>query len=295
MWRRWALTFGALASGMSPVGAQEGPTRVVDASLPIGEITQEAAEAQRERILEFRPWRRNYFLATRDLRDPQNDTEAKFQVSIRSRLADWGPEEHEWSVDFAYTGHFLWRALTRDPGEAYFTADHLPEIFVETPVLDHHWLVRVSPFLHHSNGEAGADSRGWNRAYIDVVWHSHVDPESPMFFFDPEAGAGCRFGLRWWRPYGVEDENSDIEDYYGNIELRADLYRNSWARSVLSLVYRDSTLIADEPRHTLQLDYGFDLTEDIRLSFQYFTGYGDVISRYDEHVQRVGFGIEIAP
>lgn len=288
--RRGVLPVGAMLMLVSTTSAQE----VVEASAKL-EVEAMTAEQQRDRILDFRPWKKNFFLASRDLRDPQDDVEAKFQVSIRSRLADWGPPSREWSVDFAYTGLTLWRALTSNPDEPYFTADHAPELFLETPVVAQHWLFRVSPFLHQSNGEDGADSRSWNRAYVEAVWHSHIDEVTPSFFFDPDVGGGWRVGLRYSSAYGIEEENPDIEDYLGNIELNADLYRNDWARSVLTLSYRDSSLVADDPHHSLQVDFGIDISEDVRLSFQFLTGYGDTLLRYNEHVQRVGIGIEIAP
>lgn len=288
--RRGALLSGAVLTLASSTFAQD----IAEASARI-EVDAMSVEQQRERFLEFRPWKKNFFLASRDLGDPQDDVEAKFQVSIRSRLADWGPTTREWSVDFAYTGLNLWRAFTSNPDEAYFTADHAPEIFLETPVVDQHWLFRFSPFLHQSNGEDGADSRSWNRAYLEAVWHSHIDEETPSFFFDPEVGGGWRLGMRFSAAYGIEEENADIEDYLGNLELNADFYRNDWGRSVLTLSYRDSSLVADDPHHSFQVDFGIDVSEDVRLSFQYLTGYGDTLLRYNEQVQRVGIGIEIAP
>ena len=40
---------------------------------------------------------------------------------------------------------------------------------------------------------------------------------------------------------------------------------------------RDSSLVADDPHHTFQVDYGVDVSEDVRLSFQFLTGYGDTL------------------
>ena len=268
------------------------------------DAAQQAAEAEREdaarelrapRSFDFRPWKKNYFISSWDLRGEDSKPEAKFQVSLRSRLADWGPAGDQWSVDFAYTGLALWDLFSTDSGDAYFPADHSPEVFLETPVLREHWLLRFSPFQHQSNGERDALSRSWNRWYVEAIWHSHVDIDTPRFFFDPEVGSGWRVGLKVWDGYSIESQNTDIEDYYGNVEVTADLYSNSWARSVLSLAYRDSSLTSDDSRHTLRVEYGLDLTEDVRLSLHWFSGYGDYLLRYNEHVQRIGIGIEIAP
>ena len=276
-----------------PAVAQDGVQQAAEA-----EVQEQRAEQQYPqppRGLDFRPWRKNFFLVSWDLRAEDRKPEAKFQVSLRSRLADWGPVGREWAIDFGYTGLALWQAFSNDPGDAYFPADHSPEIFLETPVLAQHWLLRASPFLHQSNGERALDSRSWNRWYLEALWHSHVDEGNPRFFFDPDVGSGVRVGLRVWDGYSLEQQNADIEDYYGNFELNADLYSNDWARSVLTLAFRNSDPFAGDGRNTLRVEYGLDLTEDIRLSVQWFSGYGDYLARYDEHVQRIGVGIEIAP
>jgi phospholipase A1 len=283
------LPAGMLALCAAPAVAQDGAQQAAAQEL-------EEPPPQQPRGFDFRPWKKNYFIASWDLRSEDSRPEAKFQVSLRSRLADWGPDGHQWSVDFGYTGLALWDAFSTDADDdAYFPADHSPEVFLETPVVGQHWLFRFSPFQHQSNGERGAQSRSWNRWYLEAIWHSHVDERTPRFFFDPEVGAGWRAGMKVWDGYSLARENADIEDYYGNFELHADVYSNSRARSVLTLAYRDSGLFGGESRHTLRVEYGFDLTEDVRFSLHWFSGYGDYLLRYDQQVQRIGFGIEIAP
>jgi phospholipase A1 len=132
-------------------------------------------------------------------------------------------------------------------------------------------------FVHQSNGRgADAYSRSWNRVYANLVF---------------ERGNFACALKPWWRipEDEADDNNPNIEKYYGYGELRA-AYK--WSDMVFAVMLRNN-LRADGNKGAVQLDWSFPLPGSRRLKgyVQFFNGYGESMIDYDHANQRIGAGI----
>ena len=136
--------------------------------------------------------------------------------------------------------------------------------------------------VHQSNGQAGSLSRSWNRIYGMMVF------DSGPFALEAKA---------WWRipedeketptsPQG--DDNPDITDYMGNIELRG-VYGLDEHR--FTLMVRN---YVQKPNYgAVEFTWSYPIMGNLRLYTQYFNGYGESLIDYNSHNQRIGIGISI--
>jgi phospholipase A1 len=134
-----------------------------------------------------------------------------------------------------------------------------------------------------SNGQSGLKSRSWNRitatallsdentAYYLKTWYRLPEDEktSPL---DP-----------------LGDDNPDINDYYGRIELGFGFQLGELA---LSSKIRNNLSFKDN-RSGVEINVTYPINDRYDFLVQYFNGYGDSLIDYNRHQQRISAGMQI--
>ncbi len=214
-----------------------------------------------------------------------DNLEAKFQISFKFPLWHnvFGDNGHLFA---AYTNQSYWQVYNKDISSPFRETNHEPEVFMLFtndwqlgPLKNSFWGVGA---VHQSNGQAGSLSRSWNRIYGMMVF------DSGPFALEAKA---------WWRipedeketptsPQG--DDNPDITDYMGNVELRG-VYGLDEHR--FTLMVRN---YVQKPNYgAVEFTSSYPIMGNLRLYTQYFNGYGESLIDYNSHNQRIGIGISI--
>jgi phospholipase A1 len=101
-----------------------------------------------------------------------DDTEAKFQISVKVPLAV-NLFDKRLDIFTAYTNKSFWQ-LYNDQSAPFRETNHEPEIWLQTR---HDWKVfgltnRINQvgFVHQSNGRGGTLSRSWNRVFANFIF-----------------------------------------------------------------------------------------------------------------------------
>lgn len=130
---------------------------------------------------------------------------------------------------------------------------------------------------HQSNGRSNPLSRSWNRIVTQFAWEGKYS----SLIFKP-----------WVRisESAEEDDNPDIEDYMGRGEL---LYAYGRGRHHISCRGRHSFRFGDDNRGSIQLDYAFQIWDNLKLHAQVFSGYGESMIDYNHKQTCFGFGISL--
>ena len=241
--------------------------------------------------------RQNYFLpityvsnpnttGNEDLTDENVDNkEAKFQVSAKLPLylEDTGFD----GVYFGFTLTSFWQLYNSEASKPFRENNYEPEIFwqetADYSVLGYKFNTFRVGFNHMSNGQSGLQSRSWNRLFASIVFSDNDD----IYYLKT-----------WYRipedekedpldPTG--DDNPDIEDYYGRMELGYG--RKIGAFKVLALLRNN--LDFDENRGSIQLDFTYPISDRYEVLLQYFNGYGDSLIDYNRSQERIGIGFQL--
>jgi phospholipase A1 len=235
------------------------------------------------------PYRPNYFLPltlnsslddTR-IRDPgrggeDDPAEAKFQISLEFEV--WrNMFDRPIDLYFAFTQVAWWQLYNADASSPFREVNYEPELgailYPQQEWLGLHFRQLRFGVVHQSNGRSGSLSRSWNRAYATLL----VDQG--------------RFAaaLRLWAriPEDEDDDNPDIEDYYGHFELYG-FYK--WRQHTLGLMLRNN-LRREHNRGALQLDWSYPISDRLKFYVQYFNGYGESLIDYRDSVNRLGLGL----
>ncbi|HVY26411.1 MAG TPA: phospholipase A [Polyangiaceae bacterium] len=220
-------------------------------------------------------------------------TQVKFQFSFKYDL--WPNTGHH-TVYLAYTQKSLWDLYDRS--SPFRESNYAPEVFYAHYHSEDHdqpsfgcGLFREQVGVwHESNGEAGAASRSWNRAFGDVeascygnVWYGLL-------------------GLRAWYPFGV-GENPDITRMQGYGELRLGVGIDddlTHLNALLTVALRKGTS-RDLGKGSLTIDARLRPSYQRLLGkawkfapfiwFQYFGGYGETLGTYDQPTSSVRVGL----
>jgi phospholipase A1 len=130
---------------------------------------------------------------------------------------------------------------------------------------------------HMSNGRADPLSRSWNR----VILNFGLDRENWALTLRP-----------WFRikEDRADDNNPDIEDYMGRGD--ATLVYNKDGHE-FALIARHSLRGGDRSHGSVQLDYGFPITNLLRGHVQVFDGYGESMIDYNHKATYIGLGVSL--
>ncbi len=170
---------------------------------------------------------------------------------------------------FAYTQNSWWQ-ITQDSAP-FRESNYRPELYVSAPV----------PFadelkigaLHESNGKGGAESRSWNKAYVQSTWSS----------------GGFSITPRAWYAFWLDRTNEDIADYMGYGDLRASY---TFGKQRLSALWRNNLHFDGSNRGAIELNYSFPIFNSGFYGYlRYFNGYGESLADYKRSVNKIGAGL----
>ena len=202
------------------------------------------------------------------------DIETEFQLSIKYDFA-----ANIFSLNEVYTVAYTqlshWQLYSES---AYFReTNYNPEFFITFPISDIYdsqliKALRVS-FAHQSNGRGGAEERSWN--YLSATTYMQYK----SFFTE----------LKFWLPVGSLEYNEDLMDYMGYGHIRFIL---PYKKHIVKLLLRSNF----SGENAVELNYSYPLLgrDDLFLYVKGFSGYGESLIDYDNHVDKIGFGFSIS-
>ncbi|WP_272964325.1 phospholipase A [Alteromonas australica] len=211
--------------------------------------------------------------------------EAKFQVSTKFPL--YLEEAGFDGVYFGFTLTSFWQLYNSEVSKPFRETNYEPEVFwqetADYSVFGYKFNTFQVGFNHMSNGQSGLQSRSWNRLFASIVFSDNDD----IYYLKT-----------WYRipedekddindPTG--DDNPDIQDYYGRIELGYG--RKIGAFKMMALLRNN--LDFDENRGSIQLDFTYPISDRYELLLQYFNGYGDSLIDYNRSQERIGVGFQL--
>jgi phospholipase A1 len=218
---------------------------------------------------------------------------AKFQFSFKYRVlghkAGLGAKIPALRGLYAgYTQRSLWDIDAES--SPFYDSSYMPELIYESQaVIDpgnaggFKMLGYQIGVRHESNGQQGPDSRSLNIAYI-----------RPAFSFGRLDGWNVLLVPRIFEYIVDVENNPDIKDYRGNVELTAIIGRND--RGALALTGR----VGDGfHKGSLQVDLTVPVKFDKMFDFatyvliQYWNGYGESLRSYNQRSETVRAGFSL--
>jgi phospholipase A1 len=214
-----------------------------------------------------------------------DNVEVKFQFSFKFPV--WRNIIGDADLWAAYTNLSFWQAYNESHSSPFRDTNHEPEIFLskgnDLEIFGFTNTVNRIGAVHQSNGQGGAESRSWNRVYLQMIF----ERDNLTLAFKP-----------WYRIPEAEkdspddptgDDNPDIDAYLGYGEIRA-LYK--WEEHTFSLMFRNNLRSGDN-RGAVELGWTFPITDCINGYLQYFNGYGESLIDYNSSVNRIGLGFTV--
>ncbi len=216
--------------------------------------------------------------------------EFKFQISLKKRFFDWMP------LYFGLTQLSFQQIYDSKRSRPFRESNFNPEVFFDVPPWEaggHSTAFRLG-VEHESNGQSGALSRSWDRAYVMGTLRG------------PKLGAAA-VSLKLWQRFPERrkrdpedtagDDNPDIERFMGRFELRGRWGFNKDHAALpthgLSGMYRKGSR---DKGGTYQLDYIYQppiFNAGVYLHLHYFYGYGESLIDYNRRVNKVGVGFTL--
>ena len=227
------------------------------------------------------PYKKNYLLPVNyNLNEMQErkQLETSFQISIEKPISYnfFGFDE---SISAAYTQKSFWQ--TAKNSSPFRETNYEPEVFVQFPYKNSETFkaYKIS-LMHSSNGKNFEESRSWNRVYAEGYFQlSNLFLIPKIWYRIPESSS--------------DDDNPDIQDYYGNGELTL-LY--AYKKHTFELMLRNNLKLSDANKGAAELNWTFPLPEFLSTKNSYgliqiFSGYGNSLIDYDQEINKIGFGI----
>ncbi|VUD46652.1 Phospholipase A1 [Thalassocella blandensis] len=216
--------------------------------------------------------------------DHLEDTEAKFQLSLKIPLNSHGMLVEGDGLYFAFTVKSWWQVYASNISKPFRETNYRPELFYLRPLAwqpvggNAGFAVGIE---HESNGRPEEFSRSWNRIYSLLL----VEKGNLALTFKP-----------WWRipehedkylgdPTG--DDNPDIEDYMGHFEMNA-AYK--WQHFEVNFMGRQNFRTL---RGAFEAGFIFPLSGRLRGYMTLFNGYGESMIDYNVSQTRFGLGIAL--
>lgn len=209
-----------------------------------------------------------------------DNTELKFQLSFKTKVAEnvFGDNGDIW---MGYTQSSRWQAYNSEVSRPFRETNYEPEVMLAFrngySLLGWNGRMTALHLNHQSNGRSDPLSRSWNRVILNVG----LDRDNWAVMLRP-----------WYRvpESNSEDNNPDIDDYIGRGDATV-----VWTRDghTLSLTGRHSLRGGERSHGSLQVDYGFPLTNLLRGHLQVFSGYGESMIDYNHKSTHVGLGVSL--
>lgn len=231
---------------------------------------------------------------TNNLDRDLQDTDLKFQISLKTELTDDIPLIRDLPfvtssrVWMAYTQQSYWQVFNSDQSRPMREHNFEPELILSLGLDDKMggeeltYLPRMINLglIHESNGRSNPVSRSWNRLYLEGGW---------------QLNDNLSVNLRpWWRipDRSRDDDNPDIQKFigYGDLRLHWDnILRNTSA----SLLLRNNLRSDNKSYAKLDLQYKPLKRNNIKLHFMLSDGYGDSLLDYNHSQTVFGLGLSI--
>jgi phospholipase A1 len=208
------------------------------------------------------------------------DTEAKFQLSFKFKLADLGRElGMPFGIWAAYTQQSQWQVYNADVSRPFRETNYEPELMValhpDLSLWGWRWRLAALGINHQSNGRSEPLSRSWNRVVAQL---------------GAERGDVGVILRPWVRieEDAATDDNPDIMRYLGHGDLTV-----VWApgKHQLSLSGRFNL---SSGYGAVQAHWTFPLARRVRGIVQVFSGYGESLIDYNVRQNTIGFGVSLA-
>lgn len=208
--------------------------------------------------------------------------EAKFQFSFKAEIMNYRHISLLGFDDFrlwgAYTQQSNWQAFNTRNSSPFRNSDYEPELIATfgTGNPSGFRMLNVG-LVHQSNGQSGANSRSWNRAYVQGGW---------------EWGELSLLARGWWRipETTANDDNPDIQRFMGRADavIRWEPDRTQ----SLSLLLRNN-LNVGQNRGFMQLDWitPVFIGKSAKLHAQMTSGYGESLIDYNHRQTTYGLGV----
>ncbi|MDE2117360.1 MAG: phospholipase A [Betaproteobacteria bacterium] len=244
------------------------------------------------------PHRQSYFIfrdASRTNKNPFSPTngqtsysydidplEAKFQLSFKAEVPEnVNPFSRFFRLWGAYTQQSNWQMLNSRNSSPFRASNYEPEL-IATHETEQGSPLKLVNFglVHQSNGQAGPESRSWNRLYVQGGWEWENRRTVSVL------------ARGWWRiPESIlKDDNPDIKSYlgYGDVVVRLE----GSVKNITTVLLRNN-LSLNQNRGFVQLDYAYPLRESSAyyLHFQGLLGYGETLIDYNHHQKAIGIGL----
>lgn len=210
----------------------------------------------------------------------QRSTEASFQISFKTKIIEDMIAGHG-DLWLGYTQQSHWQIYHPGESRPFRETNYEPEV-IATFRTDYSllgWRGRLVGLSlnHQSNGRGETQSRSWNRI-IGMV--------------GLERGNWTMMLRPWWRiPESADvDDNPDIQDYAGRLELLLVHQRDGHE---LSLLARHSLRDGGRSHAAIQIGYAMPISSYLKGYVQLFSGYGASLLDYNHRQTRIGIGISM--
>ena len=208
------------------------------------------------------------------------DTEAKFQLSFKFKLADFGRElGRPLSIWAAYTQQSHWQVYNSDVSRPFRETNYEPELMValhpDQTFWGWRWRLAALGINHQSNGRSEPLSRSWNRVIAQ---------------FGVERGDLAVILRPWVRisEEGATDDNPDITRFLGHGDLTL-----VWAPGTHQFSLSGRANFASG-YGAVQGHWTFPIARRVRGIVQVFSGYGESLIDYNVKQNTIGIGISLA-
>ena len=213
---------------------------------------------------------------------PLDQVELKFQISFKTKVynnimgAKLGGD-----IWMGYTQTSRWQVYNTELSRPFRETNYEPEIMYIMPTHYEIWglkgLFAGIGLNHQSNGRSDPVSRSWNRVIAQIAWET----DCLSIVLKP-----------WFRIQEADDDdnNPGIENYMGRGELMAAYGKG---RHDLSVIARHSMRLGDNNRGSIQIDYAFQIWDNLKLNAQLFHGYGESMIDYNHKQTTIGIGLSL--
>jgi phospholipase A1 len=240
--------------------------------------------------------------------------QVKFQISMKFRVLDPKIYLGKYNLFPAYVG-YTQKSLWNEGQSAmpFEETNYNPEFFLDYPVnrqvLDFFFgpvylrNVVVSPMEHESNGLAGDQSRRWIRQYAQVFFSLEPEEklETPNSFMSDKA----LLYVKLWYASGYSDEEVYLEsvgkqerflDYMGKGEVGLSIRNFLWSGRLRNCQLDVKTpIIRQNRKPSFRWEFRQELPNmNFALYLQYWYGYGETLSRFDQFGRRGFAGLSFS-
>lgn len=296
----WGVPF--LTLGQSNKALPEEPIIATEAKIikKTKSILDERSESNKKAItnpFSLSQHRRNYILPITYISNPSTKTvvnadeesidniEAKYQISVKLPL--YIEQDATSGLYVGFTTKSYWQMYNGDLSKPFRATDYEPEIYYvwqdELTVLGFKFNELQFGFNHQSNGGSNEFSRSWNRLFASALFSDNFS------FYYIKAWYRIPENEKSTPDSANGDDNPDITDYLGNIELG---YGTNWGDFNIVGLLRNN-LKKSENKGSIELNISYPLSDNYDVLVQYFNGYGDSLIDYNRSQERIGLGIQL--